>query len=460
MKKDNKRQLVIEGVSTKNLGHFKCFSRILFLVSIFAILFFFSQPVDAAALDGRILLQVQDKGQAWYVNPLDSKRYYLGRPDDAFRIMREFGLGVSNRDINIFLSTKAPSRLAGRILLQVQDKGQAYYVEPLSLKLHYLGRPTDAFNVIRSFGLGITNSDLSKIIIGPGSAIEPRLVPSETTITPETKVFNFKYRNNSQTIYLNLSPQMFSSYQRSPKVYTYLVSSPPPNLQEAFYNMFLESKSGDNSIEDILSGLQVIANKNGWYGDWVAEMALALVQYIPYDQSKVEATTNNPFYPYETLYLNKGVCSDKTFLAYMLLRRLGYGVAILDFADINHSAVGIACPIEHSLASSGYCYAETTNYFPIGVIPNNISGQARAGDYDFHRLFDESKLGKIEVLNKTIGKAYNQVSVTKEKVRELDALYQDIVILKSKLQENYFSILAYNEKVEQFNKLLADFYQQ
>ncbi len=460
MKKDNNQRLVIKEPSANSPGFFKLASKIFVLVSIVAVSLFFSQSADAAALDGRILLQVQDKGQAWYVNPVDSKRYYLGRPDDAFRIMREFGLGASNRDISVFLSTKAPSRLAGRILLQVQDKGQAYYVEPLSFKLHYLGRPTDAFNVIRSLGLGISNTDLSKITIGPGSAIEPRPAPSGTTVTADTKVFNFKYRNNNQSLYLNLSPELFNYYQQAPKVYTYYVSSPPPNLQEAFYNMFLEAKSDDSSIEDIVSGLQTIANQNGWYGDWVAEMALALVQYIPYDQSKVEAATVNPFYPYETLYLNRGVCSDKTFLAYKLLRRLGYGVSILDFADINHSAIGIACPIEYSLAGSGYCYAETTNYFPIGVIPNNISGQAQTNDHGFDRLFDESKLGKIEVLNKTTGKIYQQAGITRETVAELSRLYKEIVENRDKLGGNYAAITAYNQKVATFNKMLADFYQQ
>jgi len=45
----------------------------------------------SASLSGRILLQVQDKGQAWYVYPIDQKRYFLGSPDDAFAIMRNSG---------------------------------------------------------------------------------------------------------------------------------------------------------------------------------------------------------------------------------------------------------------------------------------------------------------------------------------------------------------------------------
>ncbi|MFA5155644.1 MAG: carboxypeptidase-like regulatory domain-containing protein [Patescibacteria group bacterium] len=118
-------------------------------------------------LGGRILLQVEDKGQAWYVNPADSKRYYLGRPSDAFDVMRRVGLGISNQDFAAL--EKNPSawrRLAGRILIKTQDSGKAYYFDPVRLKLHYLGRPSDAFNVMRSLGLGIKTGDLTQIKAG------------------------------------------------------------------------------------------------------------------------------------------------------------------------------------------------------------------------------------------------------------------------------------------------------
>lgn len=113
---------------------------------------------------GRILLQVEDKGQAWYVNPIDSKRYGLGKPEDAFNVMRQTALGISN--VNFSSLEKNPANwkhLAGRILLKTEDSGRAYYFDPVSLKLHYLGRPEDAFNIMRTLGLGITNSDLNQI---------------------------------------------------------------------------------------------------------------------------------------------------------------------------------------------------------------------------------------------------------------------------------------------------------
>ena len=115
-------------------------------------------------LKGKIVLQVEDVGQAWYVDPVTAERAFLGRPADAFRIMRELGLGISEKDYNSFAGY-APIRLSGKILLRVGANGEAYYVFPDDLKMHYLGRPVDAFNIMREKGLGIKNFDLNTITV-------------------------------------------------------------------------------------------------------------------------------------------------------------------------------------------------------------------------------------------------------------------------------------------------------
>ncbi|NCC70257.1 hypothetical protein EOM09_01610 [bacterium] len=115
-------------------------------------------------LKGKILLQVEEKGAGWYINPDNEKRYYLGLPSDAFQVMRELGLGVSNENFDSW-GEYAPKNLSGKILLKVEDKGQAYYVNPDDLKMYSLGLPSDAFQVMRNLGLGITNDDIRKIDI-------------------------------------------------------------------------------------------------------------------------------------------------------------------------------------------------------------------------------------------------------------------------------------------------------
>ncbi len=107
---------------------------------------------------GKIIIKVEDMGKAYYINPKSKIMHYLGRPNDAFNVMREQGVGISEDDYNLF-GEYAPSRLAGHILLRVEANGEAYYVNPEDNKIHYLGRPADAFNIMRGLGLGISNND-------------------------------------------------------------------------------------------------------------------------------------------------------------------------------------------------------------------------------------------------------------------------------------------------------------
>jgi hypothetical protein len=174
-------------------------------------------------IKGKILLQVESKGEAWYVNPASGERNSLGRPSEAFEVMKSAGVGITNANlkkiqvadknlasgkdtdgdglsdtIEISFGTDASStdsdsdgtddkteilagydptssdtasmidadfaaEQSGKILLQVESKGEAWYVNPTDNKRYFLGRPADAFNVMRSVGLGISNDNLDKV---------------------------------------------------------------------------------------------------------------------------------------------------------------------------------------------------------------------------------------------------------------------------------------------------------
>ncbi len=172
-------------------------------------------------LKGKILLQVESRGEAWYVNPADEKRYYMGRPQDAFNLMKKLGIGITNNDLEkigiapanfggndtdgdglsdeiedaigtdknladtdgdgyddkkeilnyynprgygkLNIDQYFADKQKGKILLQIEAHGEAWYVNPNDGKRYFLGRPRDAFNLMRNLGLGITNSNLKQI---------------------------------------------------------------------------------------------------------------------------------------------------------------------------------------------------------------------------------------------------------------------------------------------------------
>ncbi|MFH1427607.1 MAG: phosphodiester glycosidase family protein [Patescibacteria group bacterium] len=139
---------------------------------LFLLLPLISQAVNLGEkLSGQILLNVEGYGEAWYVYPEDNKRYYLGRPADAFKVMRELGLGITELDFQKIAQADMPvsgdlelaKKLAGKIILQVEKNGEAWYIYPKDFKKYYLGRPDDAFRIMRELSLGITRENLAQV---------------------------------------------------------------------------------------------------------------------------------------------------------------------------------------------------------------------------------------------------------------------------------------------------------
>lgn len=114
-------------------------------------------------LSGKILLQVESHGEAWYVNPSDANRYYMADGSAAYDVMRNFGVGITNNNLTKFQNNKnLAKKQSGKIFLQVEDRGQAYYINSDGT-LHYLKNGDAAYEIMRSLGLGISNTNLSKI---------------------------------------------------------------------------------------------------------------------------------------------------------------------------------------------------------------------------------------------------------------------------------------------------------
>lgn len=178
----------------------------------------------AASVSGQILLDVENHGEAWYVDPLTEERYYLQDGDAAYTALEDFGLGISDIDLakipvgiesrfelsdadnddlpdavevslgtdvdnidsdndgysdntevlsnnnplgtgSITIDSSLVNRLKGQILLQVETHGEAWYVYPEDNRRYYLGNGEAAYQIMRYLSLGITSSDLEQIDI-------------------------------------------------------------------------------------------------------------------------------------------------------------------------------------------------------------------------------------------------------------------------------------------------------
>lgn len=125
------------------------------------------------------MLQVESHGEAWYVNPADGKRYYMKDGSVAYNMMRSFGLGITDTDLakipvvdseqsmkdsaSVCSANLTASRVKGKIILQVQQHGEAWYVHPDKCRRIYMKDGGVAYQIMRFLSLGITNADLAKL---------------------------------------------------------------------------------------------------------------------------------------------------------------------------------------------------------------------------------------------------------------------------------------------------------
>lgn len=139
-------------------------------------------------LSGRILLQVERRGEAWYVDPVSKQRFYLGTAADAFALLRSKGLGIRHADFVRFReASRFPARLSGRILIDVDERGQAYYILPTTMRPLRLGNAEETYQVLRQAGLGIRNRDLDMIRAAPFTLPAP-ITPAPTPSLPPTSL--------------------------------------------------------------------------------------------------------------------------------------------------------------------------------------------------------------------------------------------------------------------------------
>lgn len=255
-------------------------------IFVFCLVFLVSSQTSAAVasignkMKGRILLQVQDHGEAWYIG-LNGMKYYMGRPEDAFELMRSLGVGVTNQDLKkieiaysgfggvdsdgdglsnaietaigtninnkdsdgdgysdkeeltgkynptgtgrLGFDVAFAKKQAGKILLQVESRGEAWYISPLDNKRYFLGRPGDAFSVMRYLGVGASTNDIYRIptdevyqkkyeerlknkVNKPSTpAVTPVVVnPVPVVVTPievSSALFNEKYQKKNSQVY-------------------------------------------------------------------------------------------------------------------------------------------------------------------------------------------------------------------------------------------------------------------
>lgn len=315
-----------------------------------------------------------------------------------------------------------------------------------------------------------------------------REAPFPAPERPKQIKLEWNYRGERYAIEKTLYGSIYDYYRQKSKDISYLFRL-PADWEEKYYAQFLLEPSQDDLITGLTSQLRALAEQHGLDPDQTAEMALAMVQSIPYDEAKAKLILSDdnqeggdPRFAYETIYDNSGVCSDKSILAWQLMRGLGYGVAFFEYEQARHIAIGIECPADLSNYGSSYCYGETTTPgHPIGIIPQ-VGQDSKARSKDKMKYFSEGDiqsdaiaLGEAKIINQTDGRSYEGVRNTLADIARLDSLGKELQILRPRLiaqkgeleaqdqaisvQEKQMDLLKAAGNIKKFNNLVDPYNQ-
>ncbi len=163
-----------------------------------------------------------------------------------------------------------------------------------------------------------------------------------------------------------------------------------PNKKNAYLNNrekdFVFSYSEDGTIKDLANKIEALGVQNGLDQDQTLDLGACLLQSIPYDNVKAQKILGPDFakypiseviprYPYETLYDDTGICTDKTFLGAAVLGDMGYKTAIMTFDADKHMSLGVGVTDGYGSFGTSYGIMELTGTgFLVGDVPELSSG--------------------------------------------------------------------------------------
>ena len=202
------------------------------------------------------------------------------------------------------------------------------------------------------------------VIVHPGKNMPPPATPSADPASGATdRSFSYVLQGESGSVPVTLHTGVYKNQKSLAKLYTCVRynNDKTPCTQDEARQYYLNYLDETTQVKDLNELVRQIRSRTQDQDDQ-ARIAISLVQRIPYDEAKANAlsVTGGQRYPYQTLYDNTGVCSDKSLLLAYLLRELGFSVALFIFPDEKHMAVGIKSPDQYAYRDTGYAFVETT----------------------------------------------------------------------------------------------------
>ena len=227
--------------------------------------------------------------------------------------------------------------------------------------------------------------------------------------TPATEFYRYvpyTYDGNRTVIMVTLNTTIYDKFK--------LKDNQCQVTLEACYHKFVDENTQKEYLEPLVRDIKYKSENT----DIQALHAIRFVQSLPYNDTSYRNDPSIWHYPYQTLYNDGGVCSDKSELLVYLLRELGFATVIFHFPEEDHAAVGIKTNRTLGYAGTEYSFIETTVPSMIGY--SNMS--YNNGTMKLHTIPDVITM----TTGTTMGKYANEEFNDAMEMNRLDQLTGEI----------------------------------
>lgn len=233
-----------------------------------------------------------------------------------------------------------------------------------------------------AFVIGIT-ALCACIIVASGvmpflrpAAIYPSITPASETDETGDSEFIFSFESRTYRLCMPVDMAIYSGARVGSKNAILYENLSDDVWMTGYYRAFVDDIHQEALYGKLLHAFSDLRDKKNLDSDRYAELITAFIQAIPYEH---HPNGTPPKFPVETVAEGTGDCDDKSLLLAALLSRAGYDVALLDFVNDSHMAVGIAGD-RNTFRSTGYVYIETTEIGFIGSVPGVLANGAHLSD--------------------------------------------------------------------------------
>lgn len=202
------------------------------------------------------------------------------------------------------------------------------------------------------------------------AAVYPSITPVVGVNDIDPAEFIFPFEKDRYRLQMPVDASIYSGAREGQKNAVLYEEIADEVWMAEYYRAFLDDPHQDDLYSGLLTAFEKVRDENQLDSDRYLEMIVAFVQAIPY---QVHPPDTPPKFPVETVAERKGDCDDKSLLLAALLSRAGYDVALFNFVNDGHMAVGVASN-GTTYGQSGYAYIETTDSGFVGAVPGTLAG--------------------------------------------------------------------------------------